>query len=95
MAEKTMRIYKYALTMTDYQTIKMPEGARILTCAAQGSTVCLWALVDVDASPGDRIFVMYGTGHIANTALTQTYVGTALLPSLGLVLHVFEEVVNG
>jgi len=89
-------IWKYPLETTDVQTVMMPKGAKPLTVAVQGSQVCLWALVDSEADPEARDFVIYGTGHPVRDVVkrdvgeVQTYVGTYQLDNGSLVFHVFE-----
>lgn len=82
------RIYKYPLSASDaVQRIVMPKGAKILTVQVQGTTPCLWALVDIREADEDRTIIIYGTGH--NVVLNGNYIGTYQIGS-NLVFHVFE-----
>lgn len=89
------RIFKYKLDVGWRQRVSMPSGALILTCAAQQNSVCIWALVRPDAVPEERVFHIYGTGNLVTDTERLSFVGTALLDDAKLVLHVFEEVLNG
>jgi hypothetical protein len=83
-----MRIFKYPLEVTYKQTILMPEGAKILSFQAQDNRPCLWAMVDPNAFPRERIFFIYGTGHdVYETNLT--FIGTTQLGMF--VWHLFEK----
>jgi hypothetical protein len=81
-------IWKYALH--PYTSHMMPVGAKLLSVHAQGSEICLWALVDTEAALEERKFVVVGTGHKVPENAGQ-FIGTALLCLGVLVLHVFEE----
>jgi hypothetical protein len=72
---------------TDFE---WPQGAEILTAAAQGYTVYVWVLVRPNlVYPTERrSFVTLGTGHRWDGD-TLRYIGTAFLPD-GLVFHAFE-----
>lgn len=67
----------------------LPIGAKLLSVHAQGSDLCLWALVDTEADLENREFVIVGTGHEVPEHAGE-FVGTALLVGGQLVLHVFE-----
>ena len=57
-----MRVWKYGLH-TGRQTIQMPAGAQIVSAQMQGSSPCIWALVDPDRILKPRIVELVGTGH--------------------------------
>jgi hypothetical protein len=85
-------IWKFTLETTDNQVIEMPIGAEILTVQMQGSTPCLWALVNPDVVKEQRRIEIYGTGHEMryDMRVNQKYIGTYQLAGGGLVFHVFE-----
>ncbi len=84
-------IFKYQLNFVALpQRLDLPDGARVLTVAAQADRVTLWAEVDVDHPPRERRFRTYGTGHPLPPEPGQ-YLGTAHLVNQGLVVHVYEE----
>lgn len=83
-------IYKYPLTIEDYQVVKMVAGGRILTAQTQGDTLCLWAEVSTDNVPayqavGIRI---YGTGNPMPDDPGK-YLSTVQLYDGKLVFHVY------
>jgi len=82
-------IWKFPLTLTNRQIVRMPKGARVLTVMFQQETVCLWARVAPDAEPTDRTFWIFGTGHAMPRQLPLVYVGSVQQPPY--VWHVYEE----
>lgn len=88
-----MRIWKYPLEVTDLQTVEMPHGAKILTVQMQGTTCCLWALVE-DEMPRhlnqSRRIAIYGTGNPVPRNLRQDYIATFQMEGGALVFHAFE-----
>ncbi len=84
------RIYKYPLELSDYPTIELPKGAKILDIAAQRDTVYLWALVDPDEDHVEiRHLRFAGTGHpIRETQLH--HLSTFQMRDGDLIFHVFE-----
>lgn len=83
-----MTIYKYKLKPEDFPTVLMPEGARLLHVAGQHNEVCVWADVDLDKPERERVFACVATGDSPPTEAT--YVGTALIYSGDLVIHVYD-----
>lgn len=67
----------------------MPVGARVLTAREQGRELCLWAEVDPAAELERRLFYVIGTGH-ALPKKVGGYIGTVMLYSDTLVLHVYH-----
>jgi hypothetical protein len=89
----TQRIWKYTLLAQDVSTIKMPDGARILSTQNQGDDICVWAMVDVSdegCTMVDRTFKVYGTGQPIDNGDSLTFLGTVMMCSQTLVFHVFE-----
>lgn len=82
-------VYKYQLQITDSQTVMMPKGAEVLSVAAQGDSLSLWAKVNPDAPMEKRKFYVHGTGHKIGAEVA-IYRGTAMMYGGDLVLHVFE-----
>jgi hypothetical protein len=80
-------------------TFQVPNGSRVVHVASEtlnpGSLsepgVSLWFEVpNADADREFRVFEVFGTGHnIPDGA--GAFVGTALIPDHGLVLHVYER----
>jgi hypothetical protein len=84
-------VWKYPISLdggiTRYQ---IPEGARLLHCAEQAGSICLWFEVRPDEiRTQQRAFRIFGTGDAAIDDHL-TYVGTALLSGGSLVFHVYE-----
>lgn len=84
-----MRIWKWILEIADRQTIPMPAGAKILSVQTQSGDCSMWALCDETANLKERHFAIYGTGNPMPDEPGE-YVGTFLLVSGSLVIHVFE-----
>ena len=83
-------IWKFELATVDFQTIRMPEGAELLTVQLQNGLPCLWALVD-PASKIDLVNIdIFGTGHQMSEG-KRNYIGTYQLMGGGLVFHVFQN----
>lgn len=80
-------IYKYPLEIRNCSEIEMPQDAVILSAQVQGSTICIWALVDPEAAPQSRVFSVYGTGHPIETP--GLFLSTVQIGSL--VFHIFEK----
>lgn len=52
-----MTIWKCKLRPDQQQSIQLPKGAQIISTAAQGDTICVWATVPgvpLDSMPVDR-----------------------------------------
>lgn len=84
-------IYKYPLSLTEDQTITLPDGYEILTVKLQNGKPCLWIKRDSDLTiPKVNVKIwIYGTGAtIKETGLK--YIGTLLLYNDELVLHFFQ-----
>lgn len=79
-------IWKYEID-AGYNLLKMPKGAEALTVQLQGWEPQLWAVVDPEAPLEDRIFSIYGTGHVVPSSHGK-YVAT--YHQGPLVWHVFE-----
>jgi hypothetical protein len=88
-----MTIWKYPLTLTDVQDVRMPSGSEILTVQVQHASLCLWALVNQNAGrdAGEvRTIEIHGTGIIMSDE-ERRYIGTAQMAGGALVWHVFER----
>jgi len=68
----------------------MPEGAKVLTAAAQGSKVCVWAEVDTSQPCQPVEFEAYCTGA-EMPENPGRYIGTALLGHGALVFHIYVK----
>jgi len=89
-------IFKYTLSkFATFTKVKIPVNAEILSAAAQGTNLCVWAKVDTEAETEERIFEAFGTGHEIpfDMGIDYTFIDTAYM-SDGLVFHVFERQVR-
>jgi len=72
----------------------MPPGSVILTAAAQGDSICVWAEVDLaKTDDADEVFFeVFGTGHDMHCDMgtDRRYIGTAFLSGGKLVFHVYH-----
>jgi hypothetical protein len=86
-------IWKYELVPTDYQELKMPKGACVLTVQTQNNATCIWALVDPSAEKETRIIETFCTGQPICCAADRqrNYVGTYQIHGGAHVFHVFES----
>lgn len=87
-------ILKYPLEIKDEQTVKLPDGAKILTAQVQLGKLCIWALVDDrEERTTDMRIEIFGTGHNIPTG-TRVYLGTVQMREGTLVWHVFENIAS-
>jgi hypothetical protein len=89
-------IWKYPLTISDFQLITMPTYAEILSVQVQNDIPCIWALVnpDPEAEMEMRRFEIYGTGHTIqfDMGVDRKYIGTFMTNNDKLVWHLFERI---
>ena len=90
-----MKIYKYEIPVPESDAhgsdVTMPAAARILTVAAQGDRIYVWAAVDPGAPLEARRFWIHGTGHdMSISARAYPFLGTVFLGAM--VFHVFGGV---
>ena len=83
-------IWKFELSLTDVQTIKMPRDARILSVQTQFGTPFIWAIVDSEEVKEDRTFIIYGTGHPCSCK-KEDFIGTFQIDNGTFVFHLFER----
>ena len=82
-------ILKYQLDITDVQNVMLPRGGEILCVQAQGSALCLWAMVNPSEPKHPRGIEIIGTGNPVQTT-NRRYVSTVQMYGLAAVWHVFE-----
>ena len=85
-----MTIYKYEIKLTDAQRISMPLNAQIMSVQFQYNKLCLWAMVDPDATKHDRTIEIFGTGNPMDS-WERIFIGTVQQAGGALVWHVFER----
>lgn len=90
------QVLKWQLTITNAQTLRVPESTTLLSVHEQDDILCVWGLADLSESVHDRIIYVVGTGNITPYAVQEDdarYVGTVVMTGFhqGLVWHVFEQ----
>lgn len=80
-------VWKYQIPFGGPAQVPMPFGAEVLSAQLQGSEICLWALVESDNPTQDRVFRIYGTGHLIEEA---RLVHIATIQAGVFVWHLFE-----
>lgn len=84
-------IWKYELSVVDYQELEMPWVYKCLSVQLQYGRICLWALVSTDKqSKTKRGFRIYGTGH-EHQEIEGEYIGTVVVEDTASVWHVFTS----
>jgi hypothetical protein len=83
-------IWKFPLPVETVVRISMPAGASVLSVHERNGDLCLWALIDPDATREMREFRVHGTGHPVPEDRPLRFIGTAHLMGGALVFHVFE-----
>ena len=94
--EKSLVIWKYAVTNLSRFAVSVPAGARILAVQKQRNQPQMWMLVDPEAPQEERMFRILGTGHWypAEQVESWTYYGTFQTREGDFVWHLFEEVAD-
>lgn len=80
-------IWKWQLERTDQQTIRMPQGAAILSASKQNGSLTIWAEVETDSPTEDRTVFIVGTGNPKPT--TGRFIASVF--DGPFVWHVFES----
>jgi len=83
-------IHKQQLQIADTWTYLLPMNAKIIHIAEQNGKPMMWYIFDANEQRNEsRLLRTYGTGHlVADNG--QRHLGTVVLTSMPLVLHVFE-----
>ena len=85
-------IFKYALRVTDEQTLTLPANAEILSVANQNENIVLYALVDTSVKGlQNHTIYIHGTGHVVYGD-SLAFIGTVVLHGGRLMFHVFRDV---
>lgn len=90
-----LRIYKFAVRVTDFDTLTAPEGAEFLPgCRMVPNTfdaIEFFALVDTTSALIKYDVAVVGTGHRATHLANENlnYLGTAFDHKIGAVWHCF------
>lgn len=88
-----MIIFKQVLKLEESQLIAFPEGSEILSAHNQNGKLCIWYKFNFQNrnSFRHREICVRGTGHDFEDVNLE-FIGTVLLESGSLVLHVFERI---
>lgn len=87
-------VYKYPLVIDDYQILKLPRDAKILSAAKINGLLYLWAMVDTDQPDVQtRVLRLAGTGHPLKSTCQYEFISTIIFPISDetLIFHLFEE----
>lgn len=89
------KIYKYAISIDDIQTIQLPKDSVILTVQNQFERPFVWVLHDLEKEREEFILEIFGTGHpIEPINLDKyngrRYIGTFQMGGGSLIWHVFQ-----
>ena len=85
-------VHKYPLHVGKVQQLEVPVGAKVLSVQVQGSSLCLWALVNADPEGRKRMIrvAVLATGQEVKESIKDwDYVGTAMMMDGLFVWHVF------
>jgi hypothetical protein len=88
-------VYKYRLPFSTESTIRIPDGARILSAVAYETqslewSVSIYALVDPAQPERDYHFMRLGTGiPVPDTDRDYAYLGTVVRPRHEYIEHIF------
>lgn len=82
-------IYKYPLTITDYQELDIPSGATLLDAQFQNGQLVLWALCSQTEEMGKRAIYIRGTGNKFTHILGENYLKS--VQEGNFVWHIFHR----
>jgi hypothetical protein len=85
-------IWKWEIPIQSSYTLRLPEGAKILSVQLQRESCCLWALCSPGAEMVSREIAIYGTGMAVNipTGRCPVHISTFQTPGGAIVFHAFE-----
>jgi hypothetical protein len=84
-------IHKFTFEIADDFSVRIPEGARLLSVQVQHDIPQIWALVNTEAPNVIRRFALRGTGHDCEGLASADFVGTFQLGCGALVFHLFDR----
>lgn len=96
MTKEIRKFYIYEPTDGAHHVIKMHKGARVISCAMDGTDVAIWAIINPEHKLKERAFSVYTDGSNLKfwDRKTSTFVGTVIDKSGSMVAstwHIFEE----
>ena len=83
-----MTIFKFELKITDRQLLFLTEGATVISIGNQRGNLCLWVLLDPEATTKPITIAVIETGHPINKDTKMKHLGSAVIEPF--VWHVFE-----
>lgn len=94
------QIWKYSLELLDYQVLRIPNPATVISAAEQHGAIVLYALVEPGSQAVSREVWIFGTGHQINFGLPPErrcgdpyteprFVGTVKMCDGNLMWHIF------
>ena len=92
-----MVIYKYPISLCE-SVVRMPRGARVLSCAEQRGALFVWAAVNEKAETVEQLFLVFTTGNMmCESGLYRDsqewpgeFLSTVLMNDGSFVVHVFD-----
>lgn len=87
-----MKIYKFAIEITDMQKISLPGTARILSVSFQDGIPCIWVLMD-DSEYRERNIAVVGTGNEIPSVMAGKLDHIGMIMDKHFVWNVFEVLV--
>jgi hypothetical protein len=86
------KIFKYELSITDNQKIKLPTGSKVLSAISQENRLVVYALVNTLEARGQNYnFHLVGTGNTINPSKINTMTFLNSVQCGPFVWHVFYE----
>lgn len=84
-----MRIFKYEVEPG--KPVTMKRGAKVMSAAAIGDSIFVWAIVDELAPDTARRIVGFPTGlSDVSEAKSMVFIGTVVMHGGALVFHIFD-----
>ena len=86
-------IWKWVLKPESVQKIEIPDGTNLISAGYTpwNEEVCVWGEVpNQKAEKITRFIVIVGTGHDLPSTNRKKFLGTVVIPNLGLVWHVYD-----
>lgn len=87
-------IYKYKISITDFQDYSMSADAEILSVHKQRGEIQMWAIADPSKDQVKRTFKLFTTGEpfreLDNWNWKLDFIGTFMIQDDDLVFHLFE-----
>jgi hypothetical protein len=85
-----LKVFKYPSPSVYYFSLKLPQGAKILSVQEQHGEPQVWALVNPEREPEERNFRLV-TGHqIGEDEEKLSFIGTFPLVGGAFIGHLFE-----